>query len=86
MTLKNMTKKYTTPSNVIESSVTNRLLNAVYACPNGIIRMSDDIPGLVETSTNLASIKMHDGKNIEIVTSQRSCRGEFSVGHGIGSG
>lgn len=61
-----------TPSNVIESNVTDRLLNAIYACPNGIIRMSDDIPGLVETSTNLASIKMHDGKNIEIVTSQRS--------------
>lgn len=60
------------PETVMEGDVVNRLLNSVYACPNGIIRMSDDMPGLVETSTNLASIKMKDGKNIEIVTSQRS--------------
>lgn len=62
----------TTPATIVAPEVVNRLLNAVYACPNGIIRMSDDMPGLVETSTNLASIKMKDGKNIEIVTSQRS--------------
>ena len=34
-----------------------RLFNALYACPHGVIAMSQDIPGLVETSTNLASIK-----------------------------
>lgn len=61
-----------TPSMVVEGDVTSRLLYSLYACPNGIIRMSDDMPGLVETSTNLASVKMNDGKNIEIVTSQRS--------------
>lgn len=61
-----------TPTTIIAGDVVGRLLNSVYACPNGIIRMSDDMPGLVETSTNLASIKMKDGKNIEIVTSQRS--------------
>ncbi len=61
-----------TPKSVIESDVVSRLLNSLYACPNGIIRMSDDMPGLVETSTNLASVKMKDGKTIEIVTSQRS--------------
>ncbi len=48
------------------------LLDAVYACPNGVIAMSQDMPGLVETSTNLASIKFHEGNLIEIVTSQRS--------------
>lgn len=62
----------TTPKSVIDRDVVGRLLNSLYACPNGIIRMSDDMPGLVETSTNLASVKMKDGKNIEIVTSQRS--------------
>ena len=61
-----------TPKTVISKVATKKLLNSVYACPNGVIRMSDDMPGLVETSTNLASVKMKDGKNIEIVTSQRS--------------
>jgi len=49
-----------------------KLFNAVYACPHGVIAMSQEIPGLVETSTNLASIR-HKGDDIlEIVTSQRS--------------
>jgi dipeptidase D len=48
------------------------LLNALYACPNGAIAMSNDLPGLVETSTNLASVKFYEGNIIEVVTSQRS--------------
>ncbi|BDD09056.1 aminoacyl-histidine dipeptidase [Fulvitalea axinellae] len=38
------------------------LLNAVYACPNGVLRMSDEIEGLVETSTNLARVLVRGGK------------------------
>jgi dipeptidase D len=34
---------------------------AVYACPNGVMRMSADMAGLVETSTNLAILKSKDG-------------------------
>ena len=34
--------------------------------------MSQDIPGLVETSTNLASVKMKPNNVIRIETSQRS--------------
>jgi dipeptidase D len=37
-----------------------------------MIAMSEDMPGLVETSTNLASVKLKDNQTIEIVTSQRS--------------
>lgn len=37
------------------------LTNAIYACPNGVIRMSDSMPGLVETSNNLASVKSLNG-------------------------
>jgi len=48
------------------------LLNSVYACPNGVIAMSKDLLGLVETSTNLASVKFYEGNIIEVVTSQRS--------------
>ncbi len=49
-----------------------RLFNAIYACPHGVIGMSQEIEGLVETSTNLASVRQLDEDVIEIVTSQRS--------------
>ena len=48
-----------------------RLIMALCECPHGMIAMSKDMPGLVETSTNLASIKMKEGY-IEVNTSQRS--------------
>lgn len=50
------------PKSVIEASATTRIVNAIYACPNGVIRMSDAMPGLVETSTNLARVYSSDGK------------------------
>ena len=40
--------------------------------PHGVYAMSQDIPGLVETSTNLASVKMKPDHIIRIETSQRS--------------
>ena len=60
------------PENVINHDVAERLVKAVYACPHGVIGMSHDIEGLVETSTNLASVKMLDNNVIEVGTSQRS--------------
>lgn len=60
------------PEWVIDSETTYNLLNGIYACPHGVLAMSLDIPGLVETSTNLASVKMKDGNTIVVGTSQRS--------------
>lgn len=60
------------PDFVLDPDAQNKLLNVLYACPHGVLAMSQSIPGLVETSTNLASVKMKDGNQIEIVTSQRS--------------
>lgn len=48
------------------------LLNALYACPHGVIAMSHRMPGMVETSTNLASVKITGGNTVTITTSQRS--------------
>ena len=51
------------------------LIQALYACPHGMTAMSKTMPGLVETSTNLASVKMKEdekGAFVEINTSQRS--------------
>ena len=61
-----------TPSFVLDKETTGNLLNAIYACPHGVLAMSHEIPDLVETSTNLASIKMKEGNTIVITTSQRS--------------
>ena len=55
----------------IDRDTVARLLKSVYAVHHGVYAWSQDMPGLVETSSNLASIKMVDGK-IKIVTSQRS--------------
>ncbi len=55
----------------IDAPTTQHLLRAMVDCPHGVIAMSRTMPDLVETSTNLASVKMKDGK-IVISTSQRS--------------
>ena len=49
------------PENVIDQGVLFKFIIAVYACPNGVIRMSNEMPGLVETSNNLAIIKSENG-------------------------
>ncbi|MFC0875736.1 aminoacyl-histidine dipeptidase [Saccharicrinis sp. FJH2] len=60
------------PEYILDRDAQNKLMNVIYACPHGVLGMSKTIPGLVETSTNLASVKMKDDTHIEIVTSQRS--------------
>ncbi|HLP05437.1 MAG TPA: aminoacyl-histidine dipeptidase [Paludibacter sp.] len=57
---------------VLDKKSSDALLNVLYACPHGVKAMSRDMPGLVETSTNLASVKMKEGNEILITTSQRS--------------
>ena len=59
------------PSKVIDNYTQCDLVQALYACPHGVLSMDQDIEGFVETSTNLASVKQA-GKQIRIVTSQRS--------------
>ena len=59
-------------SKAIDKDTADRLLKALYAAPHGVYAMSQDMPGLVETSTNLASIKMKPENIIRIETSQRS--------------
>lgn len=59
------------PEFVCKDAETEKLLNALYACPHGVHRMSAKMDNMVETSTNLASVKFKE-HNIEITTSQRS--------------
>lgn len=59
------------PEFVVDDESTDLLLNALYACPHGVIAMSADIKDFVETSTNLASVKFQEDE-IVVTTSQRS--------------
>lgn len=61
------------PETIIPTDQAYRLVMALCECPHGMIAMSQEMPGLVETSTNLASIKMKEGY-IEVNTSQRSSK------------
>ena len=88
------------PAQALDAAQSATLIRTLYACPHGVMAMSRDIEGLVETSTNLASVKITDG-NIVINTSQRSsvesakhdiknkvecalALGGFSITHGDG--
>lgn len=48
------------------------LLITLVGLPNGVLAMSFAVPGLVETSTNLASVKFNNEQQVVITTSQRS--------------
>ena len=60
------------PGFVMDRVSQERLIGLLYAMPHGVHSMSFRMPGMVESSTNLASIKFKPGSVIEIVTSQRS--------------
>lgn len=60
------------PEFAVDSSTTRRLIEALYCAPHGVVSMSRDMEGIVETSTNLASVKMLAGNKILVTTSQRS--------------
>lgn len=59
------------PSRRINQDTKKRLIRALYACPHGVLGMSHELENLVETSNNLASIKLINDK-IVVETSQRS--------------
>ena len=60
------------PEFCVDSDTTTKLIRSLYCAPHGVISMSRDLEGLVETSTNLASVKMKDTNQIVVTTSQRS--------------
>lgn len=60
------------PEVALSANSTHKLLDALYACPHGVFAMSYRMPGMVETSTNLAAIRFMENDTILITTSQRS--------------
>ena len=55
----------------IEEGDAANIIMTLLGCPHGVEKMSMDIPGLVETSTNLAAVHI-EGDVLKVVTSQRS--------------
>ncbi len=60
------------PKKFVDPFTATNVIRALAGMPHGVIAMSNDIKGLVETSTNLASVKMYPRNVIKIETSQRS--------------
>ncbi|MBR1575232.1 MAG: aminoacyl-histidine dipeptidase [Bacteroidales bacterium] len=50
------------PAKYIQSSVMERAVKALIACPSGVIRMSQSMPGLTETSINMAIVRTEKGR------------------------
>ena len=59
------------PETVFTRELQNNLLKSLKQCPHGVIAWSQTMEDLVETSTNLASVKIDNGF-VKVVTSQRS--------------
>ena len=74
------------PKFVIDKETQKKLLLSLQACHHGVYKMSADMPGLVESSTNLASVKFKKGK-ISVSTSQRSSveTAKYNVATTVGS-
>ncbi len=74
------------PDTVIDKKTMDNLVRALYGCPHGVMRMSDAMEGLVETSTNLAVVNSENGK-INIQSLQRSSvdSAKEDLGNMIGS-
>lgn len=50
-------EKVPLPATVIDEMTADDLINALQAAPNGVIRMNPDMPGMVQTSSNMAIVK-----------------------------
>lgn len=55
-------EKTSVPAKVMNQGDQYRIIRAVFVCPNGVVRMSQAMKGLVETSNNLAIVHCNGGK------------------------
>jgi dipeptidase D len=69
--LKFFSEKVNLPAKVMNEGDQNRIIRAVFVCPNGVQRMSQSMKGMVETSNNLAIVKCSNGK-LEVYNLTRS--------------
>ncbi len=70
--LKIAVKDSVIPGLVMDRDSQTKLLSSLTCCPHGTIAWSKEMDDLVETSTNLASVKFTSDNTITIITTQRS--------------
>ncbi len=74
------------PAQVMEPAFQNKILRALYACPNGIYRMSPEIAGLVQSSNNLARVFVTDGSySLQCLTRSSVDTEKYDLKDAIGS-
>ena len=61
------------PEQVCSGSLSRTIADLLLSLPHGVLGMSHEVAGLVETSSNLAAVRVEDG-NLSLLTSQRSSR------------
>ncbi|EKL3979749.1 MULTISPECIES: beta-Ala-His dipeptidase [Morganella] len=61
----------TAAQGTLTADVQSRFINMLNVMPNGVIRMSDVVPGVVETSLNVGVVKMSDDR-VQIICLVRS--------------
>ncbi len=74
------------PAQAMEPAFQNKILRALYACPNGIYRMSPEIAGLVQSSNNLARVFVTDGSySLQCLTRSSVDTEKYDLKDAIGS-
>ncbi len=66
------------PANVMTEDVQTALIDLLEANPQGVLRMSDGVPGLVETSTNMGIVNVADGQAEVAMLSRSSVDSELA--------
>jgi dipeptidase D len=64
-----------TPAAAFDEEASVRLVTLLTALPSGVLAMSQEIPGLVQTSTNLAVVRT-EGNEVRVTTASRSSSAE----------
>ncbi len=60
------------PTELVPQEIQDNLVNAIYACHNGVVRMIPSYPNVVETSSNLAIIDIEAGKAVVQILARSS--------------
>lgn len=62
-----------TPATEVPEDIQDNLIDAIYGCHNGVMRMIPSFPSVVETSSNLAIIEIGEGKANFKILARGSC-------------
>ncbi len=64
-------EKVNLPEKVMDEQDQQKIIRLIYSIPHGVVRMSDEMHGIVETSTNMAIVNAENG-NLTIICLLRS--------------